>query len=113
MQLSLQRRPDHHRQRSDAFDLAFELVAWDRRCHPGRGARHDDIAGHELDHFGKIGDDLGHIPDHLVEIAVLADLAIALERDAAFARMADLRRGPQRAAWRGGVERLADLPWAL
>ncbi len=55
----------------------------------------------------------GHVPDHLREIAVLADLAVALERDAALLRMADLGGRTQRAAGRRGVERLADLPGAL
>src|SRR4029077_7284172 len=59
------------------------------------------------------GDDLGRVPDHLLEIAVLADLAVALEGDAALLRVADLGGRPQRAARRRGVERLADLPRPL
>ena len=69
--------------------------------------------GRKLDHLGELGDDLRHVPDHLIEVAVLAHLAVDLEHDAAFRRMPDLRRGLERAARRRMVERLADFPRPL
>ena len=74
-------RPDRHRELADALDLAFELVAGNGGGDARGRAGHDDVAGRELDHLGKLHDHLRHVPDHLREIAVLADLAVALERD--------------------------------
>src|SRR5258705_12849483 len=104
------KRADGHGQLAHALDLAFQLVAGDRRGHARWRSGHDDVSRGELDHFGQLDDYLGHIPDHLREIAVLSYLAVGLERDAAFARMSDLAGGPQRPARRGRVEGLADLP---
>src|SRR5215470_20201523 len=84
---SARRRADRNRQRADAGDLAFELVAGDGGGDARGGPGHDDIAGGELDHLAELDDHLWHAPDHLREIAVLAHLAVDLERDAALARM--------------------------
>src|SRR5712691_13200857 len=111
--LSLRRRADRHRELAHALDLAFELVAGDRRSHAGGRSGHDDVAGRELDHLAELYDHLRYVPDHLREIAVLAHLAVGLERDAALARMSNLAGGLQRPARRGGIECLADLPWPL
>ena len=75
---------------------------------PGRRAGHDDVAGFQRHHLRQLGNRLRHVPDHLVEIAVLAQLAVHLERDAALGRMADLARGLERPAGRRMIERLAD-----
>ena len=106
-------RPDRHLERADAFDLAFDFVAGHHRADAGRRAGHDDVAGGKLDHLRQFPDRLRHVPDQLVEVAFLLHLAVDLERDAALARMADLRGRHDRAARRGGVERLADFPWPL
>ena len=109
----LQRLPDRDVELADAFDLALDLVAGDGGGDARRRAGHDDVAGGELDHLGQFRDDLRHVPDHLIEIAVLAHLAVDLERDAALRRMADLGGRLERPARRRMVERLADLPRPL
>src|ERR1700684_3719252 len=85
----LQRRPDRDIERADALDLTLDLVAGDGGGDARRRSRHDDVAGRKLDHLRKFRDDLRHVPDHLIEIAVLAHLAVDLEQDAALRRMAD------------------------
>ena len=57
-----------------------------------------------------MGDDLGGLPDHLGEIAVLARAAVDLEADPPALGMADRARRDQRRAGRGAVEGLGDLP---
>src|SRR5262245_52191500 len=64
-------RPDRHGQLTDALDLAFELVAGAQRTDAGGRAGHDDVARRERDHLGQLPDDFRHVPDHLLEIAVL------------------------------------------
>ena len=41
-----------------------------------RRARQEDVAGHERDQAGDVGDQVVHVPLHLVGVAVLADLAV-------------------------------------
>src|SRR5262249_42319993 len=43
----------------------------------------------------------------------LTNLAIGLEDNSALRQMSDLACRHQRPAWRRGIERLSDLPWAL
>ncbi len=78
-----------------------------------RRAGHDDVAGRELDDLGQFPDRLRHVPDHLIEVAVLLHDAVDLEHDAALGRMTDLRSRHQRTARRRSVERLADFPRPL
>src|SRR5580704_9930356 len=108
-----ERLPNRHAEFSDTLDFALDLVAGDG----GRDARwragHNDVAGGELDHLRKFCDDLRHVPDHLIEVAVLAHLAVDLEHDAAFRRVADRGCRLERPAWRRIIERLADLPRPL
>src|ERR1041384_3381490 len=101
--------PDRHAHFADALDLAFQPVSGLERAHTRRRAGHDDVAGRKLDHLGELPDDLRHVPDHLLEIAVLLHLAVDLEIDAALLRMADFGSGPQRPARGRAVEGLADL----
>ena len=67
----------------------------------------------QFHHFRQVGNDFRHVPDQLVEIAVLAQFAVALERDLALRRMSDLARRLERSARRRMVERLADFPRPL
>src|SRR5580700_11528835 len=97
---SLQGLPNRHAEFSDALDLALDLVAGDGGGNARRRAGHDDVAGRELDYLRKFRDDLRHVPDHLIEVAVLAHLAVDLEHDAAFRRMADRGRRRERPARR-------------
>src|SRR5581483_7402194 len=77
-----QRLADRDGELADTFDFTLDLVAGDRGGDAGWRAGHDDIAGGELHHFRKLGNDFRHVPDHLIEIAVLADLAVDLECNA-------------------------------
>src|SRR5258708_30805673 len=108
-----QRRTDRDIERADALDLARDVVAGDGSGDARRRSRHDDVAGRQLDHLRKLRHDLRYVTDHLIEVAVLAHLAVDLEHDAAFRRVADFGRGLQRPARRRMIERLADLPRPL
>src|SRR6266508_5655733 len=110
---SFQRRADRHAELAHTLDLALDLVARDRGGDARGRSGHDDVAGRKLDHLGQLGDDFRDVPDHLIEIAVLAHLAVHLEHDAALARMPDLGGGLERPARRRMVEGLADLPRPL
>ena len=57
-----------------------------------------DVTRGQLNHFRQFRNELGHFPDHLIEIAVLAHLAVDLERNATFLGMADLTGRAQRSA---------------
>src|SRR5581483_12486374 len=72
----LQRLANGDGELADALDFALDLVAGDRGGDARRRAGHDDVTGGELHHLRKLGDDIRHVPDQLVEIAVLADLAV-------------------------------------
>src|SRR5277367_6037261 len=106
----LQRRPNRDVELADALDLALDLVTGDGGGDARRRTRHNDVAGCELDHLRQFRDDFRHVPDHLIEVAVLTHLAVDLERDAALRRMSDLGSRLERAAGRGVVERLTDFP---
>src|SRR5579872_1680712 len=113
LQQLFQRLPDRDLQGADALDLALDLIARDRGGDARRRTRQNDVAWGKLDHLREFGDDFGHVPDHLIEIAVLADLAVDLEYDAALGGMADLGCPLERAARRRMIERFADLPRPL
>src|SRR5271169_2856345 len=108
-----QRLPDGDGELADVFDLALDLVAGDGRGDAGGRAGHDDVTCAKLDHFRQLGNDLRHVPDHLVEVAVLTDLAVDLERDAALRRIADFGGRLERAAGGRIIESLADFPRPL
>ncbi len=44
-----------------------------------RRAGVDEVAGLQLEQAGEIGDHLRHLPDQLVEVALLSQLAVDLE----------------------------------
>src|SRR5262245_50886786 len=90
--------------------MAMHPVAALDRADSGRGARHDHVAGSELEQAGQIGNHLRNLPDQLVEIPLLARFAIDLEPDGALVRMADFSRAHQLRARRRLLEGLADLP---
>src|SRR5262245_9934243 len=90
--------------------MAMHPVAALDGADAGRGARHDHVAGSELEQAGQIGNHFRHFPDQLVEIPLLAHLAIDLEPDGTPLGMTDFSRARQRRAWRRLLEGLADLP---
>src|ERR1700754_1403770 len=109
----LLRLPDRHLQRPNPIDAALNLVPGRERRDAGGRAGHDDIAGAERDLLRQLPDDLRHAPDQFGEVALLPLGAVDREPDLALGRMADLRSRLQRAAGRGVIERLADLPGPL
>src|SRR6478672_8574453 len=104
---------DRDLQRADAVDAAFDLVAGVELRDAGRRARHDDVAGGELDLLRELPDDLRHTPDQFREVALLGFLAVDREPDLAVRRVADPGSRLQRGAGRGIVERLSDFPRPL
>src|SRR5689334_19486505 len=63
--------PHRHFQLADAVDAAVEHVTALHRPDAGRRAGEDEIAGAQLEQAGEIGDHLRHLPDQLVEVALL------------------------------------------
>src|SRR5690606_17135613 len=100
----LERRDDLYSQLAHAIDARVQLVSRLDRAHAGRRAGVDDVARLEAVVLREEGDLLGHRPDHVREIGLLAVLAVHLEPDRAPGRMADLGGGRQRAAGRRFVE---------
>src|SRR6478609_8839896 len=105
------RLADRYFQGADAVNAAFDLVAGRDGRYAGRRARHDDVAGGDLDLLRQLPDDLGHAPDQFGEVALLPLGAVDREPDLALRGMADPGGRLQRGAGRGMVERLADFPW--
>jgi len=76
-------------EQSDAVHAAANAVARIQAADARGRPREDEVAGHQLEPGGELRDDLGHPPDHVGDVAVLAQLAINLEPDAATCGMAD------------------------
>src|SRR5204863_6144195 len=87
-----------------------ELIPLLGCTHTGRRARHDEIARFQGVVLRKKCDLLGHAPDHLVDVRVLAKLAVYLEPELAFFWVAPLRGGGDRPDRGGLVEILAEGP---
>src|SRR6266850_7190802 len=89
----LSRRQDLHPQLAQTLYSREELISRLGGAHAGRCARHDEIARFQAVILREKRDLLGHAPDHLVDIRVLAQLAVHLEPELAFFRVPALRRG--------------------
>src|SRR5271155_3390618 len=74
---------DRDLERVDALDKALEQVALDHRGDALGRAGIDQIAGHQLDQPGQIADGLRNVPDQVLDVALLAHLAVDLEPDRA------------------------------
>src|SRR3546814_16514285 len=94
-------------QLADALDEAVQRVAALHRRHARRGARHDQVACLQLAQLGEEGDHLRHLPDQLVEVALLALLSVHLQPHRAGARLSDLARRDHRGPGGGMLDRLA------
>ncbi len=99
-----------HLQLAETVDPANELVALLHRADARRGSRQDEVARRELEVFRQVRDHLWHLPDHLVEVALLAQLAVDADLDPAVREVAGLGHRVERPDRRGTLERLADLP---
>src|SRR5207247_8536021 len=87
-----------------------ELVSGLGGPHAGRRARHNEIARCQGVVLREKYDLLGHAPDQLVDVRVLAKLAVYLEPELAFFRVAPLRGGGDRPDRGGLIEILAEGP---
>src|ERR1700704_6000088 len=92
----LSRRQDLHPQLAQALYSREELIPRLGGAHAGRCARHDEIARFQAVILREIRNLLGHAPDHLVDIRVLAQLSVPLEPELALFRMPALGRGGDR-----------------
>src|SRR5437773_5371227 len=108
--LSLSRRQDFHPQLTEALYPREELIPLLGCTHTGRRACHDEIARLQGVVLRKKCDLLGHAPDHLVDVRVLAKLAVYLEPELAFFGVAPLRGGGDRPDRGGLIEILAEGP---
>src|SRR5258708_23297974 len=106
----LSRRQDFRPQLPEAFYSCEELIPRLGGAYPGRRARHDEIARFERVVLCEERDLLGHAPDHLVDVRVLAKLAVYLEPELAFFRVTALRGGSDRPDPGGLVEILSEGP---
>src|SRR5687768_6600662 len=80
---------------ADAVDPGEHLVAGLDRADARGRAGENDVARLERVVLRKVGDLLGHGPDHLGEVRALALLAVDVEPDGALGGVADLRRRHQ------------------
>src|SRR5438309_709432 len=108
--LPLSRRQDFHPQLPEALYSCEELVPLLGGAHTGRRAGHDEIARFQGVVSREKRDLFGHAPDHLVDIRVLAKLAVHLEPELAFSRVPALCGGGDRPDRGGLVEILAEGP---
>src|SRR5258708_2412513 len=106
----LARRQDFHSQLAQALYSREELIPRFGGAHAGRCACHDEIARFQAVILREKRDLLGHAPDHLVDIRVLAQLTVHLEPEFALFRMPTLGRRGDRPDRSGLVEILAEGP---
>ena len=90
--------------------MALEFIAAFDRADARRRTRVDQVAGDQLDQMGKMGNHLRHAPDQLVEVALLAHLAVDLEPDRALLRVADVMRRRHGRTRRRAIEPLSHVP---
>src|SRR5882762_10882892 len=103
-------RQDFHPQLPEAFYSCEKLIPRFGGADTGRRAGHDEIARLQGVVLCKKRDLFGHAPDHLVDIRVLAKLAVHLEPELAFFRVPGLGGGGVRPNRGGLVEILAECP---
>src|SRR5216684_9120981 len=104
------RRQDLHPQLAEPLDSCEELIPRLGCAYAGRRACHDEIARFQRVVLREKRDLLGHAPDHLVDVRVLAKLTVYLEPEFALFRMPTLGRRGDRPDRSGLVEILAEGP---
>src|SRR6185295_10341424 len=97
-------------QRPHARDLALQQVAADDRGDAFRSAAEDQVPRLQRPRRRQVLDRLGDVPDELADRALLAELAVDLERDARVGVDAAVGGAADRADRRRMVEALADVP---
>src|SRR5258706_32830 len=80
----LSRRQYLHPQLAEPLDSCEKLIPRLGGAHAGRRARHDEIARFQGVVLREKRDLFGHAPDHLVDVRVLARLAVHFEPELAF-----------------------------
>ena len=95
---------------ADAVDVALEVVAPVDGTHAAGRAGHDHVARLKFDQRRQIADGLGHLPDLLGQVALLAQLAVDAQPDRAGIGMADGSDGADGAQRGGAVEALGHVP---
>src|SRR5918992_1176458 len=75
------------------LDVTLETVARLDPADPLRGAGHDEVAGTQRDERAQEADRLGHLPDLLIEVALLARLSVDAKPDGSPVRVADVLHG--------------------
>src|SRR5258707_232235 len=108
--LPLSRRQDFHRQLTEALYSCEELIPRLGCADTGRSTGHDEITRFQGVVLREERDLFGHAPNHLVDIRVLAKLAVYLEPELAFFRVPALRGGGNGPKLSGLVEILAQSP---
>src|SRR5688572_24206576 len=96
---------------ADAVHPAAHAVTGRETADAGGRAGKDEVARLEREPGGKLRDDFGHAPDHVRDVALLAERAIHFEPDAAAAGMSDVGRARDRRHRRGMIEALGRVPW--
>ena len=69
------------REHAEPFDFHFDDVAGLHRARARRCARQDHVARLERDRAGDVGDQVPHVPDHLVGVPALRDRAVHARLD--------------------------------
>ena len=69
-------RADVQHDLADAFDAAVDAVARLQRAHAFGRAGEDQVAGLQVIELRQVGDQLGDVPDQLVEVGLLSRLAV-------------------------------------
>src|SRR5689334_4962507 len=96
----------------DPCDMSDHFVAPDDRSNACGGTGKNQIARLKREETREIGNHFRHLPDHLVKVSILAELAIDLEPNGAFVRMADGRDWVKRTAGGRFFKGLAGFPRA-
>ncbi|EEF93376.1 Tat pathway signal sequence domain protein, partial [Catenibacterium mitsuokai DSM 15897] len=93
-----------------AFQRRAVAVAGLQRGDAGRGAHEDQVAGAQRVQLRELVQDVGDVPDQVVERALLAQFSVDFQAELARAQRADVGGRHDRADRRGVVEGLAGVP---
>src|SRR5512141_1816996 len=106
----LERREDAHAQLPQAVDAGYQFVTRLGCAYACGSAGENDVARLQRVILRQERDLLGHAPDHLVDVRLLAQFAVYLEPEFGLGWMPQLACRGDRPAGRGLVEVLAEAP---